>query len=197
MRLGAVIAAAGLSSRMGAFKPLLPLGDSTVIGRGIATLQAAGVEDIVVVTGHRAAELEAYLMPLGVRLVRNERYAETEMFDSLRMGFHALPERCEGLFFTPGDVPLFTAETLLALARSGAELACPQCRGRKGHPIFLTRETALRLLADSGEDGLRGTMARCGIPLGRIRVEDEGVLMDADTPQAYERLAAMTKQGRP
>ena len=42
-KTGAVIAAAGLSSRMGAFKPLLPLGDTTIIGQGIRT-QREGVK---------------------------------------------------------------------------------------------------------------------------------------------------------
>ena len=51
METGAVVVAAGLSSRMKSFKPMLPLAGSTVIKTAISTLRAAGVTTIVVVTG--------------------------------------------------------------------------------------------------------------------------------------------------
>ena len=72
MRYAAVIAAAGLSSRMKSFKPLLPLADDTIIGTLIDTLKQAGVADIVVVIGHKAEEMTAYQIgrALGGRLRR-------------------------------------------------------------------------------------------------------------------------------
>ena len=79
-KIGAVVAAAGLSSRMGDFKPLLPLDGDTVIGRCLSNLRGAGATDIVVVTGHRAGELARLLEDSGVTLVRNAAYAETQMF---------------------------------------------------------------------------------------------------------------------
>ena len=188
MRLGAVIAAAGLSSRMGAFKPLLPLGDSTMIGQVIAAFQGAGVAEIVVVTGHRARELESALSGTGVTFVRNPRYAVTEMFDSAVLGFRALTGRCDALFFTPGDIPLFSVETLKALAASGAPAAVPVWGGHRGHPLYLTAGTAALLAADEGAGGLRGALGRCGVAVGEIPVEDEGILLDADTREAYLRL---------
>ena len=54
MRTGAVIAAAGLSSRMGAFKPMLEIGDTTAVRRIITVLRSVGADPIVLVTGHRA-----------------------------------------------------------------------------------------------------------------------------------------------
>ena len=90
-KIGAVVAAAGLSSRMGAFKPLLPFDGDTVIGRCIANLRGAGAEEIVVVTGHRGDELTAHLRSLGVTTVHNPDYACTQMFDSLKLGLRALP----------------------------------------------------------------------------------------------------------
>ena len=56
--VAAILLAAGRSQRMGAFKPLLPFGETTVIRRCIQNLRQAGVEDIVVVLGHRAEELQ-------------------------------------------------------------------------------------------------------------------------------------------
>jgi CTP:molybdopterin cytidylyltransferase MocA len=53
MKTGAVIVAAGMSSRMHDFKPLLKIGSITIVQRIIATLQQAGVDLIVLVTGYR------------------------------------------------------------------------------------------------------------------------------------------------
>ena len=52
-RLGAVVSAAGRSSRMGDFKPLLPVGGLPLLETAIRALQAGGAEQIWVVTGHR------------------------------------------------------------------------------------------------------------------------------------------------
>ena len=85
-RTGAVLAAAGLSSRMKDFKPMLPFGGSTIAGHIVTMLKDMGISPVIVVTGYRAEELEAHLSYAGVRFVRNERYRETEMFDSVKLG---------------------------------------------------------------------------------------------------------------
>ena len=61
MAFGALIPAAGLSSRMGRFKPLLPLGGSTFLDQLLHTMRAAGVGPVVIVTGWHAEEIEAHL----------------------------------------------------------------------------------------------------------------------------------------
>ena len=57
--LGAIILAAGLSSRMGRLKPILPLGGGTLLGQCIEVLREGGVADIVVVCGHCGEEVAA------------------------------------------------------------------------------------------------------------------------------------------
>ena len=61
-RFGAVILAAGLSSRMKAFKPLLPVDGRTAIEGLIETSKAAGLTDITVVTGHERKQLAETLV---------------------------------------------------------------------------------------------------------------------------------------
>lgn len=61
MRYGAVILAAGIASRMGDFKPLLPMGEESVIQNVVRVLREAGVQQIVVVTGYRKEVLEEHL----------------------------------------------------------------------------------------------------------------------------------------
>lgn len=56
-KTGAVLVAAGLSSRMKDFKPMLPFGTSTASRHMIGMLKSLKADPIVVVTGYRAEEL--------------------------------------------------------------------------------------------------------------------------------------------
>ena len=188
MRIGAVITAAGMSSRMGDFKPLLKIGSMSIVSRIVATLRQAGAENIVMVTGFNAEALEHHLAGSGIVFLRNPDYEHTHMFDSAKIGLEYLADKCDRILFTPVDIPLFTAATVTALLESGAELACPVFAGRNGHPILMSDGVVKKILADSGEGGLQGAITRCGVDKTDVIVDDEGILHDADTPQDYRRL---------
>ena len=188
MEIGAVIVAAGMSSRMGDFKPMLSIGEISVAQRVVATLRQAGAERVVVVTGYNADELERHLARSGAVFVRNENYRTTEMFDSALIGLKYMSGKCGRILFTPVDVPLFTAATVRRLLDSGAELACPVCNGQRGHPILMSASVVQKLLSDSGEGGLKGALARCGVEEALVEVEDTGILHDADTPEDFRQL---------
>lgn len=190
MTSGALIVAAGMSSRMGDFKPLLNIGAISIAQRVVATFQQAGVEKIVMVTGYNAVALERHLAGNGIVFLRNENYETTHMFDSACIGLRYLQDKCDRVLFTPVDIPLFTAATVQTLLASGAALASPVCEGETGHPILIASDLIPALLADSGEGGLRGALERCGVPMTLIPVQDRGVLHDADTPEDYRALLA-------
>ena len=103
MTTGALIVAAGMSSRMGDFKPMLNIGSISIAQRVIATFQQAGVEKIVMVTGYNAAALERHLAGNGVVFLRNENFETTQMFDSARIGLAYLRDKCDRVLFTPGE----------------------------------------------------------------------------------------------
>lgn len=188
MQVGAVIVAAGMSSRMGDFKPLLNIGSISIAQRIVATLHQAGVNRIVVVTGYNAPLLEHHLANSGLVFLRNENYATTQMFDSAKIGLSYLRDKCDRILFTPVDIPLFTALTVTRLLASDAPLCCPVCEGQTGHPLLMDAALVEKLLDDSGEGGLAGAISRCGTPMQPIEVDDPGVLHDADTPADYEAL---------
>ena len=164
MRTGAVIVAAGMSSRMGDFKPMLGIGGISIAERVIATLQQSGVTEIVMVTGFNAVMLEHHLANRGIVFLRNEQYETTTMFDSASLGLSYIRDKCDRVLFTPVDIPLFTSATVQSLLKTDASLAVPVCEGKPGHPI------------------------RCGEPLVSIPVDDRGILHDADTPEDYADL---------
>lgn len=188
MKTGAVIVAAGMSTRMKGFKPMLNIGNISIAQRVIATLQQAGVEHIVMVTGFNSDMLEKHLVNHNVVFLRNERYETTHMFDSACIGLRYMADQCDRVIFTPVDIPLFTAATVRALLASDAKLACPVCGGKSGHPIMIDSTLIPGILSDSGETGLQGALKRCGEPFAEILVNDRGVLYDADAPEDYEAL---------
>ena len=194
MNYGAVIVAAGLSSRMGDFKPLLQIGSRSVVQHVISAFQRAGIEQIVVVTGHNAAAVEAHLADSGVAFLHNEHYRSTQMFDSAKIGLSHMKDRCDRVFFTPVDIPLFSARTVTRLMESGAILATPFCNGHQGHPLMLSAKLIDPILCDSGEGGLKGTISRLGLPMTHVEVNDPGVLRDADTPEEFQALLAYYRQ---
>ena len=188
MKLGAVIVAAGMSSRMGAFKPMLQIGSISVAKRIISTLQQAGAELVVVVTGNQADLLEKHLARTGAVFVRNENYANTQMFDSAKIGLEYIRDKCDHVLFTPIDVPLFTAQTVSRLVELDADFAIPVCCNVEGHPLALKSSIIDSILGYSGTEGLRGALDFSGATKIRLEVADEGVLFDMDTPSDYEEL---------
>lgn len=188
MEIGALIVAAGMSSRMGTFKPMLNIGTISVAQRIIATFQQAGVRKIVMVTGYNAVALERHLAGSGVIFLRNEDYERTQMFDSVKIGLHYLKNKCDKVLFTPVDVPLFTANTVKAMLESDALLACPVCQEETGHPLLIDNMLIPEILQDCGERGLRGATERCSVEMMHIPVEDCGTLYDADTPEEFAAL---------
>ncbi|MGI6578741.1 MAG: NTP transferase domain-containing protein [Saccharofermentanales bacterium] len=188
MKVGAVITAAGMSSRMGKFKPMLSIGSISVAQRIIATLQQSGVSPIVVVTGYNADELERHLAKSGVIFLRNENYKNTEMFDSACIGLSYLRKKCNRVLFTPVDIPLFRADTVEELLKKHSDVVYPVCAGLKGHPILLSSKAIELILDYSGEGGLAGALQKLDISEAYVCIEDEGILYDADTPEEFDQL---------
>lgn len=109
--MATVILAAGRSSRMGTPKPLLPLGSRSLIERVVETVSRAGVNDIVIVTGHEPETLARALSRLPVRTAHNPQY-DLGMFSSVRAGVAALRPDVEAFFVLPADCPLVRTQVL-------------------------------------------------------------------------------------
>ncbi|MBQ6808336.1 MAG: nucleotidyltransferase family protein [Firmicutes bacterium] len=193
-KTGAVIVAAGMSSRMQAFKPMLPLAEDTLIRTLIRQLLAAGASPIVLVVGRNGKELTAHVSDLPVECVCNPDYASTDMFCSVRIGMEQIRGRCESVLFSPGDCPCFSPESANALLREMETSQCPvfipTYQGRRGHPVLLRQEIIEHILSYTGEGGLRGALQAYPGEQHLLPLEDPGLCMDADKPEDYQRLLA-------
>ncbi len=185
---GGIILAAGLSSRMRRYKAMLPIGDTTFIRKIILHMRDAGIGDIVVVTGYRHTQLERHLSGMGVICVYNERFYESEMIDSLKLGLQALPEHCEAAFITPVDVALVPADVYRRLLPAEGAFIRPVYDGRHGHPVVRHRRLFGSVFSYAGDGGLRGAIAASGGKVVDVELDDDSVVMDADTPEDYMRM---------
>ena len=188
LKTGAVIVAAGMSSRMDGFKPMLKIGAITIVQRVILTLRQAGADLIVVVTGNKAELLEKHLSRMGVVCLRNDRYMDSQMFDSAKIGLKYMLERCDRVLFTPVDVPLFTLDTVRIILSDKNPLIIPVYDGKEGHPLLISSKLIPEILEYSGEGGLSGALKNCGRERRLLKVKDSGVIFDADTPEDYQEL---------
>ena len=97
----AILLAAGRSSRMGAFKPLLPFGESTVIRSCIRNLRDGGVQNIVVVVGHRADDVKNSLDDLSVNFALNPD-PESGMSASIACAVRQIPNEARAVLIALG-----------------------------------------------------------------------------------------------
>ena len=185
---GAVLVAAGLSSRMEAFKPMLPFGRSTISIHIVTMLKDMGIAPIVVVTGYRGDELQQHLSFTGVRFIKNERFRETQMFDSVRLGIGAVCKDCERLMILPVDLPAIMPDTIRQQMMIDAPIIRTTCHGEPGHPVMLWSQVAEMLCGYQGDGGLRGAIEHSGIAITNLEVEDEGIYRDMDTREQYQEL---------
>jgi len=190
-RVTAVVLAAGLSSRMGRNKLLLPWGDTTVLGQTLANVMASGVSGIMVVTGHQREETEEIANESGVTSIQNLDYAKG-MLTSVQTAVRHLPQNVEAVLVVLGDQPLVGPGVidglLRAYAGSAHGLVAPVYRGRRGNPVLIDRRYFVELLALPPEAAPRVLLQRHEDDLYYVEIADDAILHDLDRPEDYERL---------
>jgi CTP:molybdopterin cytidylyltransferase MocA len=195
MKTNGIIVAAGLSSRMKAFKPLLKLKEKTIIEYSIDSMLNAGVNQIVVVLGFNAKEVETLLRNKydcsQLTFIYNEKYAETDMLASVKLGISAL-DNCDAFYLLPGDMPAIKIKTFLmvkdSMGRTGAMVAFPTINGQRKHPPLISWKCVDLIINFHGDGGLRELWNRLEDQIVTVPVEDFGCTIDADTKEDYNRL---------
>ncbi len=190
--IGGIVLAAGYSSRMGDFKPLLPVAGVPALKRCIDVLSAAGAETAVV-TGCRREELAPRLREWGACEIVNPDYAEG-MFTSVLAGVRHFAEKgAEMILLLPCDcaaVPKEAVRQLIACAGDKGEYALPTYEGRNGHPLLIPRRYFGEILHFTGPGGLKGARSLHEDTLLRLSMPWQGTVLDMDTPEDYAALCA-------
>jgi molybdenum cofactor cytidylyltransferase len=193
-RIAAIILAAGQSTRMGSNKLLADLHGRPLLVQTVEQVLASGVDEIVVVTGHMASEVQAALKGKPVRFVHNAAYAEG-LATSVRTGIGAVAG-FDAAFVCLGDMPLVRAEDMQRMmaafdVEEGRTLIAP-AQGRKlGNPVLWGQEYFKSLMALEGDRGARSLLETRRDTVVEIAVEHDGIMLDADTPEALAQIRAL------
>jgi len=203
MQINGLILTAGLSSRMGDFKPLMMLSGKTMIEHSIDSMLDAGVSFVTVVLGYRAGEVSALLESrypgTRVNLAYNTEYDTTDMLASVKIGIRSLPF-CDAFFLLPGDMPAVDRKTFDALTavmvRSNALVVFPEIDGHRKHPPLISRAFIENILQFEGEGGLHAIWRQHSSKMETVPVDDAGCRIDADTMQDFSSLAQYMQSKR-
>ena len=178
-RVGAVVLAAGSSSRLGEAKQLLTFGGETLVARAVRVAREAGCAPVVVVLGARAAEVGGACV--GTETVLNEDWA-TGMGSSVAAGVRALRERVDAAVVMTCDQPAVTAEHLKRLMAGEAMVVASKYCSRLGVPACFGFDVFDRLLQLKGDRGARDLMQAAGwveLPGGEVDVDTAEALLTA------------------
>lgn len=189
--VAALLLAAGKSSRMGSCKPLLPLGDQTVIERCLKTLQHGGVNEIIVVVSTHGEDVARAASDYSVQIAVNADESG-DMASSIRVGRDNIAPETSGIIIALCDYPLVVPGTVKALIDQHAKhpecIITPTCQGRRGHPLLLPRSILAEL---SEEKTLRDVLKKDATRIREVPLDDTGILIDMDTPDDYRAVCAM------
>jgi len=184
---------------MGRPKLLLPCGETTVLECVIAAVRAAGVEQIVVVTGPNAVELSRLATAVGADVLPLP--AETpDMRATCQFGLAYIeacyePDANDCWLLLPADHPTVRSEVISALlcarqARSEMTIFVPTFRGRRGHPTLLSWSHVCGISALSGDQGVNAYIRQNAATTMEVDWPSDEILCDLDTPEDYARLRA-------
>lgn len=190
-RVAGVILAAGSSSRMGQPKQLLPFRGQSVLECVVDCAVNSSLDRVVVVLGHRAAQLRALLAGREVTVVVNRAY-RTGQSSSIQAGLREVRDVADAVVFLLGDQPLITpgiiASLLDAYRRTPGPIVQPVFDGRGGNPVLFDRQTFERIDALSGDTGARLLFREYADRIVEVPLDDPAVHFDIDTLQDYALL---------
>jgi molybdenum cofactor cytidylyltransferase len=188
-RVGAIVLAAGRSTRMGGPNKLLAeIGGKPLVRFVAEQALASRAAPVVVVTGHERAKVEAALAGLRVRFVHNPDYA-AGLSTSLKAGLATLPPEVDGAIVCLGDMPQVTAALIDRMLEAfdparGALVVVPTIDGKRGNPVVWSRRFFPDLMALEGDVGARHLIATYADAVTEVPLEDSAALTDVDTPDA-------------
>lgn len=194
-RVGAILLAAGRSTRMGSENKLLAeIGGKVLVRIAAEEALKSKARPIVVVTGHQHERVQAALKGLDVAIVHNPDFADG-LSTSLKCGLSALPDNADGALVLLADMPRVDAELIDTLIGAfdparGALVVVPTFDGKRGNPVLWSRRFFSDLMALQGDVGARHLIGSHAEAVTEVAVSGDAALADVDTPDALRTVRA-------
>lgn len=186
---GAVILAAGASTRMGTPKQLLELGGQPLLLRAVDAALASSAWPVVVVLGAQVEQIRPVLARRPVLIAENPAWPEG-MAASIRAGVTTLRQFSRNLdaaLIALCDQPAFSSDVIAQLVArqraTGRSIVAAHYAGRNGAPALFLREHFAALTALTGEEGARALLN--DHPASLATVDLPQLAQDLDTPADY------------
>ncbi len=191
-RIGAIVLAAGLSTRMGFPKVLMPWGSRSIVSHIVATLLTSSIDPVFVVAGGVFQEIESELTGEKVcRVVYNPHYQNGEMIVSLKTGLRLLAEDVHAVFVVLGDQPQIETNIVIQIAeeyrRNQHKIIIPSHQMKRGHPWLLSRDLFEDMLSAPDDQKLNEFHKSHTNDIFHLPVDSACILQDLDTPEDYEK----------
>jgi molybdenum cofactor cytidylyltransferase len=190
-RVGAIVLAAGRSTRMGGPNKLMAeVGGRPLVRIAAEEALASRARPVIVVTGHQRDRVEAALLGLDVKHVHNPDFADG-LSTSLKAGLAALPPEVNGVIVCLGDMPQVRAAMMDQLIAAfdpqrGALVVVPTINGERGNPVVWSRRFFPDLMALEGDVGARHLISRYPEAVMEVPLSGKAALIDVDTPEALK-----------
>ena len=198
LAVGAVLLAAGSGSRMGNRpKCLLELGGVPLIRRQLIALSGAGVDELVVVLGHYAEQIEPAVQDFPVTLVRNLD-PDAGQISSLRLGLQTLSPKIDTVLVALADQPLINSQDINDLIGAykkrpdGMQVVQPTIDGQPGNPVMFSSDVREQILAGGANIGCKQWQSANTDAVHRWVTANQRYRTDVDSPEDIEALAART-----
>lgn len=188
--IAGIVLAGGVSARMGQPKALLMDGERTFVESAIESLRDGGCSEVVVVLNEADTELLDVIARAGGVLTWGAGPG-TEQIDSLAAGLRALPPDVEGAVVLPVDHPRVKPGTVRAVIdafrEDGAPIVQVRHAGQHGHPVLFGAVLFEELKRGDLPEGARTVIRAHRRKVREVPVNDDGVLLDVDTPEEFRR----------
>ena len=180
-----IVLAAGLGTRMGASKALMPIDGTPALAIVLRTIKKAGLQSPIVVLGQDADTIRQSVDVSSCTIVVNPQ-PERGMSQSLRLGLRAIDDTATGILTFHVDMPFLSSQTIRAIRQSVGStirIAAPFHDGKRGFPVYFARSVIPALVDSlSGDRGGRRFLEQHGDELCRVAVADPGCVFDIDRP---------------
>lgn len=202
MSVGAVLLAAGAGSRLGGRpKALLELGGVPLVMRQLIALSGAGVDELAVVLGHHAPEIEAAIAQFPITVVHNP-HPDSGQASSVRLGLQALSPRLDAVMVALADQPLIDAQDITTVIsafrrRGDKSMVVPRVSladgsSVPGNPVMFDASLRERWLSGSADLTCRQWRDQHPETVFWMDTDNQHFSVDIDTPEDLARFAAQT-----
>jgi molybdenum cofactor cytidylyltransferase len=188
-QIGGIILAAGEAQRFGGPKILLDWGGIPVIRQIALTAIQSGLSPVVLVLGAYTSEVYPFVQDLPLIIIENSEWQNGQSTSFIK-GLNVFSGNIGGVVVLLADQPHISVDIIQKIVRThqiqSDPIIIPTINGQRANPVLFDRLTFPEINKISGDIGGRVLFSQ--FPVFELPSLDEGLNLDIDTPEDYQRL---------